>query len=229
MSVLYGLCRRRPSTAPNPGHSSAVIEGVEASPVVQTPAAMFVYVKPHRVQLTSDEDTHSTMPPSSTAVDNEWCQQVMAFTDTFKKGYRKRCEAAAAAAASALEAAQPAEPPVETMVESPAQTAEAPLPPIETIEAVDAIVETKTMDVIVETKTMAQPSESIDDAGVHSTPASVEDTDTEASLSSTRATSIHSDEPFQSSRQDTGDGLACMHLRDESSVFSSDCTNDVWG
>jgi hypothetical protein len=165
----------------------------------------------------------------------------MAFTDTFKKGYRKRCEAAAAAAAAAadeiaLEAAQPAkahlvEPPVET----PTQTVQVPLPSIETKEAVDAMVETGKMYAMVETGTMAQPSASIDGATVHSTPSSVDDADTEASLSSTRATSIHSDEPFQASRQDTGDELASMPVQDEvvklslSSVLSSDCTHDVWG
>ena len=102
IAFLHKICRQRPSTAPNPEHSSIAIEGIKAP----TPAAVlqqFVHVRPHNVQLTADEDERQTGPCSSTAVDDGWCQKIKAFTDTFKKGYRKKCEADALEASEAAE------------------------------------------------------------------------------------------------------------------------------
>ena len=102
LAFLHKVYRQRPSTPPNPKPSTAPNSKIEVVKA-PTPAAVvqqYVYVKPHNVQLTADEDARRTGPCSSTAVDDGWCQEIQAFTDTFKKGYRKRCEADAAAAAA---------------------------------------------------------------------------------------------------------------------------------
>ena len=90
LSLLCSLCRPRASPAPTPQTSSIHIEGVKAkvsAPIAPPPAMLYVYVKPHKLQFATEEE-ESARP----AVDNGWRLQIVAFTDTLKKGTAKNAK-----------------------------------------------------------------------------------------------------------------------------------------
>ena len=83
LSLFWSLCRKR-STAPEPED-------------------LCVYVKPHTLQSCTEGGKSEVTTGSSG--DDDWIQKIMAFTATFKAGYRaKRAAVAAAKAAAAVKA-----------------------------------------------------------------------------------------------------------------------------